>query len=378
MRIGKFSISFKILPKSPVVVFDQSGSEVLEQCVLKGIPHFVLCSRQELFYLNPSVLLFFLKNILRYFRQPFTLGTIFRLYLMSCIEILAPKIILTFVDNSYEFQWIARHYRHGKCYAVQNGMRLSYNLTKWLPPPPHPASRIYLPNFLCFGDFERELYTHYGHQVDHFHPVGSLRGGYYYSALRKQEIQNKYDLCIISEWDVNLQQLVDFVEMANGVDSVERYLAAYIKQRDLRICIATRIGDDQERDHFRELFGENVDIIKNDREAMSTYHAINESNVSVAAFSTVGVEAFGWGKKVFLCNLTGNMNYSLPLPDICHLDEPNFDLFCMKIDSLLAMEESKFRELTSKDAQYLMNYNFNSPAHEYLQCIIKNETHVRA
>jgi hypothetical protein len=106
---------------------------------------------------------------------------------------------------------------------------------------------------------------------------------------------------------------------------------------------------------------------------MSTYRAIDESNVSITAFSTAGVEAFGWGKKVLFCNFSGHKNYSLPVPDICSIDKVNFESFCMKIDFLLSLDQSKYKEIAGNSAKYLMNYNHDIPSYLYLQRIIHNE-----
>jgi surface carbohydrate biosynthesis protein len=373
LKIGKFSFTCSQIDKSNVVVFDREGSEVLGKFVLRDIPHFVLCSRQELIYFNPRVVIFFLKNVLRLYHDPLSLGTLHRIYLLSCIEILAPKIILTFIDNSYDFQWIARHYSNGKCYAVQNGMRLSINLTKWLPAAPHPASKIYLPNFLCFGNFEKDMYRYYGHEIDRFHPVGSLRGGYYLNRLRSRRINQRFDICLISEWDPGLQDNPIFPEIGQSIVISDNYVSRYAKMYDVKICIATRSPDGREIEYFSQIFGERAVIIKNDRETMSTYRAIDESNVSVTAFSTAGVEAFGWGKKILFCNFTGHKDYALPVPDICSIDKPDFETFCAKINFLLSIDPSKFMASAGKSARYMMNYNEAVPAHLYLQRIVHDE-----
>jgi len=252
-------------------------------------------------------------------------------------------------------------------------MRLPYNLSKWLPPPPHPASKICLPNLLCFGDFEKDMYNHYGHEIGHYHSVGSLRGGYYHNALRPRDVEQRFDICMISEWEEGLQENVIFKEIREGVEILENYVSRYTKIRDVKVCIATRAADNRERDHFLEIFGEQVTIIRNNRETMSTYLAIDQSNVSITAYSTVGVEAFGWGKKVLFCNFTGHDNYSLPVPDVCSIDKPDFGSFCMKLDFLLSMDESRFNAVTHKSSKYLMNYDTKMPPHLYMQRIIHDE-----
>jgi surface carbohydrate biosynthesis protein len=217
------------------------------------------------------------------------------------------------------------------------------------------------------------MYNYYGHEVDHFHPVGSLRGGYYLNVLRSRSINQRFDICLISEWEHGLQDNPIFQEIGEGIAITDNYLLRYAKIRDVKICIATRSADNRELDYFLKVFGERAVIIKNNRETMSTYQAIDESNVSVTAFSTAGVEAFGWGKKVLFCNFTGHKNYSFPVPDICSIDKPNFESFCMKMDFLLSMDQSKFKVATGKSAKYMLNYDPNIPPHLYLQNIIHNE-----
>lgn len=371
--IGDFSFTFSPFAKSDIVIFDQAGSEVLDMCITGNVPHFVLCARRELFYLHPLLFLCFLKNIFRRFNEPFSLGLFYRIYLLSCLEILDPRIVLTFVDNSFVYQWLARFYGKGKFYAIQNGCRLPYNLSKWLPAPPHPASKIYLPNFLCFGNFEKDIYSYYGHDVVSFHPVGSLRGGYYCTVLRSKTVDQRFDICLISEWDYNLKNHPVFPEIEEGIEITYNYLLRYAETRDKKICIAARSQDHREHEYFLNLFGKKAMIIESNREAMSTYRAIDESNVSVAAFSTVGVEAFGWGKKILFCNFTGHSNYNLPVDDMCSIQEKSFESFCNKLDFLLSLNEEKYKTLTRSSAAYLMNYNFAMPAHVYMRKIIRNE-----
>ncbi len=90
----------------------------------------------------------------------------------------------------------------------------------------------------------------------------------------------------------------------------------------------------------------------------------------VALNSTAAFEAFGWGKKVLFCNLSGDDFNQLPLPEICTMNVNNYEIFKSKLDYLRQLDENEYRKLTQTYARYLMNYDFDKPAHVVIRKMI--------
>ena len=102
----------------------------------------------------------------------------------------------------------------------------------------------------------------------------------------------------------------------------------------------------------------------------TTYAAMDRSSVIVTVNSTAAFEAFGWGKKVLFCNLSGDDFNQAPLPEICTMNVNNYEMFKTKLDYLRQLSENEYRELIQTHARYLMNYDFDNPAHRIIRKMI--------
>ena len=108
-------------------------------------------------------------------------------------------------------------------------------------------------------------------------------------------------------------------------------------------------------------------FIPSDRQALSTYSAMDRSAVVVAFCSTAALEAFGWGKKVLFCNLFKDITQFLPEDGLWAVQEPDYEVFKTKLNRLRGIEEAEYREATKEYARYLMSYDFRMPAHKYIK-----------
>ena len=351
--------------------------------LLWDIPHQILETAPPRLFLSPALLARVLANARILLDEPspfrsigktirFKLGLLRRVYVLSCLEHIAPRLVITFIDNDYLFQWASRRLRHIPFFAVQNGTRLPYDVSTWLPTPPHPAHHISMPHFFCFGEHERDLYSRFGHKIDHYHPVGSVRASYYRSRIAKMTAMRNYDLCLISQWSRAIAGAdTKLPEIALSLSILDEFLVRYASEHDVRLCVALRSSDTYEAEHFRHLFGDRAILIKNDRERMSTYAAIDASEVALAMDSTAGWEAFGWGHKILFCNFSGHDNYDFPCPGSWAINEPSYELFKSRLQALCAMEYAAFRDLSRKAAYYVMNHDDIKPAFETIRSEIR-------
>ena len=360
----EFSIDYnhkKIILKSPskndVAILDENGSRILQRTVLKDIETTKIYIRKEAFYFSLKMFLFFAKNMLYFLSNPKILKSkgynedslkffCFKIYLLSCIECIKPKVVLTFTDNSGLYQWLSRTYKKCVFYAIQNGCRndakrLHYksyensdekNFTRSI----HFTDRIIsMPNFFCFGNYEVNLYKKHEHDVDNFYPVGSLKASYYKSCLSKTKpVDVRFEICLVS--DILIRNLERFVQsrFEQGVVALHNLTRQYVNEFQVDICIAMRSGNETdqkiEADYFLDKFGEKVKLFKRFESQWSTYIAMECSAVIIASNSTSAFEAFGWGKKVLFCNMSGDDFYQTPVPDLCEVNQIDYKIFKKK------------------------------------------------
>lgn len=371
-------------PQSQVVVFDREGAGIIERMVLSGTPHAIFDARGEVYYLSPRVLRRAAKSIgsvkaalrpgelppgLRGIRE-----VIWRAYLLACLEIMRPVVVITFIDNSVAFQWTSRNVPGVTFIAVQNGSRLRPSVHDWLPKRPRAGSVISMPHFFCFSLFEPELYAQFGHDVDSFHVVGSIRADYYRSTIAPQRVsRGAYDLCIVSEWEASLfRPDTPFQKVAAGLSQLYRDIARFIADNRLAVAVALRSQDPGEAAFFKQLLGVRAELIPSNMAEMSTYAAMDDSRVIVALNSTAAREAFGWGHAVLFCNFTGDDAYGPPRADPLWLVEnEGYSVFASSLSRLLNMRGAEFAERTRSVAPYMMRHDPRHPAHEAVAAMVR-------
>ena len=111
--ISKFRLS---LPKKKdLIVFDDVTKYVLE-FIISDYKYFILQTRFEnvnIFYINPIILF---KTVINYKNNFWTA------YLISLIQIVSPKVVITYIDNSMKFYDIANTmHKKIKFCAIQGG-----------------------------------------------------------------------------------------------------------------------------------------------------------------------------------------------------------------------------------------------------------------
>lgn len=360
----------------PVVILNVGGAEVLTRCLLGGIEHVVIDARSlPRLSLRESRDLA-LRLIPRHMFAPTGLkgvarlrylgGRFRRLRLLWRLRQIQPSVILTFVDNDYDFQWLSRRCP-GRFIAVQNGVRAPYDVSAWLPPAPHPAAHISMPELVCFGAHEKDLYSRFGHAVDQYHCWGSVRAADYASRRAKTDAF-QYELCIVSQRFAGFASPPKLLrELPRVLNALYEAAARYVREKNISACVAMRTNDDEERRYFMRIFEGRVDIIENDQAAYSTYAAIDRSNVSLAMDSTVAWEMFGLGAKILLCNLGADPNYDFPVPGIWALRQPDFAALSSRLDRLREMPQSEYLQASTLARDYVMHVDPQRPAHVILR-----------
>jgi surface carbohydrate biosynthesis protein len=357
-----------------VAVFDFSD-HFLEHLILRDIQFTALSADFELLYISFSMVLSFIKNFFRLYFRCGKCRRMFLIYLVSCIENIKPSVVITIFDNNYIFHAASQYYKKAKFYAVQNGAR--YCGTD-LKDAADEASRFRITsslcNFVCFGSHEVDAYQNIGRRVyDRFHPVGSLLGGYYWSQAKSRDIKTEYDICLVSQW--RHQDVLErhFPSHKKACETLNRHLLKFVNERKISFCIAAATRCKEEVEYFKTAFGSDTLVIPNDKERFSTYVAMNKSDVVLTLSSTAGYEALGWGKKVLFCNYYGDSKFD-PLADgLNSLNEESYDEFRNRLDLLLKIDDIEYSRATEKRRKYIMNYDFDMPAHNYVRKILLND-----
>ena len=185
----KAKFIFKNPQKYELVIFDDESISDLKNFT-SHYNFFVLQSRIK----NINKIYFSFK-ILKYFFKHYN-GNVLTAYLASLLEITSPKVVLTNIDNSFKFSDLARILdKKMNFVAIQNASRFEIKENKFRYKKNKTKSdfnkNYYIPNFLCFGQFEIDHYKQHKIKVKNFFKVGSLRlaNFFYYIKKKKNKIK---------------------------------------------------------------------------------------------------------------------------------------------------------------------------------------------
>lgn len=309
------------------------------------------------------------KNLLR---------QIYAQYILACIDQTRAKVVLTTIDNSSIFHYLSRLDIKRTYFAIQNGTRTLYCVRDALPAPPHIFSKISMSNFFCFGQREVELFSQCGHKIDRFLPIGSLIGGYYKSVVSKPPLIQRFDLCLISQWNPEFFAGADMdvghaglsEKVGRGLRDLHQYLARVLDETGLSLTICLRHDDKAEVVYFDAMFNGRAIYVKRDSNNFATYRAIEQSRLTVALNSTTLSEAFAWGQKVLWCNIHNNDINEMPEAGISYFYGDNYAAFKTRVLMIIGMDQSEYEEKTKERAHYINNYDPDHPPHEVIRSVV--------
>lgn len=299
-------------------------------------------------------------------------------YILACLDQIQAKVVLTIVDNSGFFHNLSRIDKRRIYFAIQNGARTLACVRDSLPAPPHPSSTISMTNFFCFGKRDIDLFNAHGHKVDSYFPVGSLVGGYYKSVVSVPVKEQKFDLCLVSQWHGHFfDEIVgnDFPQrvakrVRTGIEGLNDFLLRLLSETNLSLLICPRGDDAEERQYYEGIFGNRATLIKPERNNFSTYRAIEQCKLAIALNSTTLSEVFAWGKKVLWCNVPDDEHYEMPEAGISYFHGDDYNAFKERVLGLLEMPQDNYEKLTREGARYINNYDPVNPTHEIIRSAV--------
>jgi surface carbohydrate biosynthesis protein len=368
--IIKFFFKIKIIFKDPknydLVIFDGTSIGDLG-AILKNRRYFVLENR-----LDKITKIYISLNIIKHYIKNFK-GKISTAYLISLLDIIRPKVVFTFIDNSLKFSEIARlRYHKMNFVALQNGARYEYKEYAYLYKKKiinyNYNNKIFIPNLLCFGKNEINEFKKYNLKVTNFFPVGSLRVSNF--NLRKNKSVKKYfnDICLISDayaWDRAFDYFNSNLE--EKIITLVKYVIRFCKQHNLKLTLALRSYKTDKKNLNKELdfykkylkqseysFLSECLFYREEKNKFSTYELMKNSKVVVGTISTTLRENLIMNGKTLACNLTLADIFDFPIKGLCFIKNCNYKSFEKRLSRVINISKKKY--FYKINTNYVINY----------------------
>ena len=236
-------IKSKIIFKKPdykdVLVLDSTSFDAIEN-ILQSLDWNIFETRNELInkiYITPGLIVKFFINLKKGLKIA---------YLVSLIDEIKPKAVLTFIDNSFLFSDIARNMSNKKIafIAIQNASRIDiaeqdYFYKKGLLKNNY-YKKIFLPHFFCLGENDINKYKKYKIKVKKFYKLGSLR---LYNYIRNINIKpkKKYDICLISNSTWARELTGSDISFEKSYAKLAHYIIKYVKEKKLKFVFCLKL-----------------------------------------------------------------------------------------------------------------------------------------
>ena len=379
---------FKTPQKFDLIIFDEVSLNDLSICLSK-FNFFVLQTRiQEInkIYFSYKILKKIFKN---YFK-----GNLLTVYLVSLIEVIRPKVVITSIDNSFKFFDIAKILEKKTNFiAIQSAARtdvLEYNYlysTKKLKD--NWLEKFYIPNFFCFGDYEKQLYKQLNIKVKNIYPIGNLRlANSLYKTKTESNSSKKYgfDICLIADVtkpasdksiknNIIYSKLCESGDLERGYVQIVKYTVKFCIKNNMSLVIPLKRDKkilSQAHifaiDFFKRNFNEEeFDYIKKkllekDRDSFTSFKAVLNSKVVVGTSTTLLRDKLAAGGKILSCNLTKADIYNFPINGICTLNNCSYEEFEKRLLEIFSMSHENFLSKIDRKPDYVMKFNKNFSA----------------
>ena len=381
---------FKTPKKHDLILWDDVSFNDMKN-VISGFNYFILQTRTDKI---TKVYISF--KIFRNIFKNFSKGNLFTAYLVSLIELIEPKVVITNIDNSFKFSEVAKILEKKMIFiAVQNAKRyelleFDYLYNKKKVKHKH-FKDFYIPNLFCFGDYERELYKKLNIIVKNIYPVGNLRWANFLNHIKyENDSHEKYnsDICLISEYapasplhgtealdkhtqkKLNNPKLPENINFVRGCVGVVKYTIKFCIRNNMKLIIPLKRDKkyspkshkveyefykrNLEKDEF-DYFQKN--FLEKERDNFSSYRAVLNSKVAVAKGSTLLFDKLGTGGKILSCNLTKADMYNFPISGICSLNNCTYLEFEKRLLEIYSISSEDFLSKIDKKPDYVMKFN---------------------
>lgn len=304
-------------------------------------------------------------------------------YLAALINQIKPKTVITFIDNSDLFYLVSRILHKDIFFlAIQNAAR--YDVFEL---PELKSKKIHIPNFACFGEYEKDMYTKKKAIVENFIPVGSLRDSYYrdYLVKKKNRSTKQFDICVVAEaspgWDAIYPGFED------AVGKIAQYAVRYCDEKKLSLVIAGKRDlnngradfqtFDNESNWYRNYIGTNVEITPRVRDEFTTYQLVDQSRISLAMISTCLYEGAGRGNRVLFSNFSNFSQFDFPVKGLLSINTDCYELFSERITEILSYTDSEYHDKTKSIVDYVIHNNDEKQASSVLKKIISESISIK-
>ena len=345
LKLIKIILRAKIIWKKPkrknILIYDYEGSNKLTQYFKPESFHILHVRKEEL---NFSILMkkFFLLLIKKDFN----------IYIDQYINEVRPKLIITFIDNDYNFYSLKSRHPSIETFMIQNGTRSYYGdiFEKLDKLDRKNLDKFKLDTFLAFGKNIGEHFKHYI-SIKKVISIGSILN----NSIKINSAKTVKDRILF------ISQYVDPQMYDPGCEKkIILFLNSYCIKKNKKFNILLRSKKDEleyrlkEINFYKKVLQNKVNFLERDI-SMNSYNICDSSELVVGVDSTLCYESLARKQKTAIFSIRGNAtgvmgynfcwpgNFSDVGPFWCNIYDEK--IFTNILDNLIEMSEADWQSL---------------------------------
>jgi surface carbohydrate biosynthesis protein len=367
IRLFKKSINFKIPTQSSILLFGKK-SEILKKTIKKNNLSKFVIDRQEI-------------NLFIYILTLLKGEISFVNYSKTFIQVVNPKIVITYIDNDINFYQLKYFYPNKYFIAIQNGYRFrSRDFIDNLVEAKKEKIPLKIDYYLCFNKY----YANYCKKFIQFNSI--LHGSYRNNLNKLTKVKKlKKDLLFISQYS----PVTDSVKEHSIFYSLEKKLLPIVEEycfkNKLNLIIMLRNNKkasnyNNEVSFYKSFLNNKLKDVKE----KNSYSLLDKYENILSIDSTLGYEALVRNKKVFFFhNRSVKYNnrkfkdlFGWPKPSrkndfSINIDEKNINQY---LKSNLNLSYKKWLKINNKHFNDLMVFDYkNKKLSKIIQSCLKKE-----
>ena len=300
-------------------------------------------------------------------------------YLTALVRVVAKDIVITAIDNSPHLYRAAKQLHHKiRFLVIQNGIKMYDNSYFY-----SDMRETFIPELICFGEYDRNKILNTLAKVKHFHLLGSAyevksrETSVLYQNFKNGNRDIKYGLCLVSEDFTNWNDKFLGLEEASG--KIAEFCWRFCLENQLKLVVALKgIAGSSKRESEIQFLNRFIDLndpritLTENKNWWSSYDAAIESHVSVGMTSTMLFENASRGLKVLICDCYGkDWSFGDRQPLILQNRELSYAKFKSALDQIFDETHEEYYEKCKEQIRYFMEENSGVNFDNYLHKLIE-------
>ena len=385
---------FKTPEQHDLVIFDDESIRDLNTCLSK-FDFFVLQCRigkppTDTKYAEKKFKIYFSYKILKQILKNYFKGNLLTVYLLSLIELIKPKVVMTTSDLSYNFSDVAKilekkiHFIAVQSALLHDFLEWDY-LYKTKKIQQDMLKRFYIPNLFCRGDHEIDTWKQYVN-VKSFYTVGNLRlANFFYHIKNENNSSAKYncDICLFAPYHAQpsdgivkeneiASKVYENNDIEKGYVKLVEYTIKFCLKHNMKLIIPLKRDKKYLPTHYKienEFFERNFkkekldyikrNILENDLDDFSSFRVMLNSKVVVSLRTTLLRDKLATGGKILSCNLTKIDYYNFSVNGICTLNNCSYEEFEKRLLEIYSISKENYFSKINAKPDYLQKFSKN-------------------